>query len=145
MNFAIVVGRFYEDLAERLVAGAQSVFEGQADVFDEMASADAAGLFRFLQRHGVIAGDPGAAPALQCEGTDLEATDIVRAPKAGIIAYKVALGAEVKKGDVVAEIVDPLADDAGKARQPVRAVNDGLVLSRCLRKTSFCACRSALR
>ncbi len=38
MSFAIVVGRFYADLAERLVAGAQRGFEaagaGPADVFD---------------------------------------------------------------------------------------------------------------
>ena len=38
MRFAIVVGRFYEDLAERLVAGAQRAFReagvGEADVFD---------------------------------------------------------------------------------------------------------------
>ncbi len=38
MRFAIAVGRFYEDLAERLVAGAQAVFEeagaGAAEVFD---------------------------------------------------------------------------------------------------------------
>ena len=38
MTFAIAVGRFYEDLAERLVAGAQAAFAeagaGQADVFD---------------------------------------------------------------------------------------------------------------
>jgi 6,7-dimethyl-8-ribityllumazine synthase len=38
MKFAIVVGRFYEDLAERLVAGAQGAFTaagaGEADVFD---------------------------------------------------------------------------------------------------------------
>jgi 6,7-dimethyl-8-ribityllumazine synthase len=38
MKFAIVVGRFYEDLAERLVAGAQGAFAaagvGYADVFD---------------------------------------------------------------------------------------------------------------
>jgi 6,7-dimethyl-8-ribityllumazine synthase len=34
MRFAIVIGRFYEDLAERLVAGAQGVFGGDADVFD---------------------------------------------------------------------------------------------------------------
>jgi 6,7-dimethyl-8-ribityllumazine synthase len=38
MKFAIVVGRFYEDLAERLVAGAQEAFAeagaGEADVFD---------------------------------------------------------------------------------------------------------------
>ncbi len=109
-------------------------FRGQADVFDEMAEGDAAGLFRFLQRKGVVAGDPGKLPALQCDGTDLEATDIVRAPKTGVIAYKAALGAEVKKGDVIADLVDPLAEDQSKARTPIRAVNDGLVLSRCLRK-----------
>jgi 6,7-dimethyl-8-ribityllumazine synthase len=38
VKFAIVVGRFYEDLADRLVAGAQDAFaeagEGEADVFD---------------------------------------------------------------------------------------------------------------
>jgi 6,7-dimethyl-8-ribityllumazine synthase len=38
MKFAIVVGRFYEELAERLIAGAQFAFEeagaGEADVFD---------------------------------------------------------------------------------------------------------------
>ena len=34
MTFAIVVGRFYEDLAERLVTGAQSVFGGEAEVFE---------------------------------------------------------------------------------------------------------------
>ena len=38
MRFAIAVGRFYEDLAERLVAGAQGAFaeagEEDADVFD---------------------------------------------------------------------------------------------------------------
>ena len=37
MKFAIAVGRFYEDLAERLVAGAQGVFAAAgstADVFD---------------------------------------------------------------------------------------------------------------
>lgn len=109
-------------------------FRGQADVFDELASGDAAALFRFLQRHGALAGDPGKVPALQCEGTDLEATDIVRTPKAGIIAYKVALGAQVKRGDVIADLVDPLADDPTKARMEIRAGTDGLVLSRCLKK-----------
>jgi 6,7-dimethyl-8-ribityllumazine synthase len=38
VRFAIAVGRFYEDLAERLVAGAQDAFAeagaGEADVFD---------------------------------------------------------------------------------------------------------------
>ena len=38
MSYAIAVGRFYDDLAERLVAGAQAAFAdagvGPADVFD---------------------------------------------------------------------------------------------------------------
>jgi 6,7-dimethyl-8-ribityllumazine synthase len=34
LNFAIVVGKFYEELAERLIAGAQGVFGGEADVFE---------------------------------------------------------------------------------------------------------------
>jgi 6,7-dimethyl-8-ribityllumazine synthase len=38
MRFAIAVGRFYEDLAERLVAGAQAAFDeagvSEVDVFD---------------------------------------------------------------------------------------------------------------
>jgi 6,7-dimethyl-8-ribityllumazine synthase len=34
VKFAIVVGRFYQELAERLVRGAQGVFDGEADVFD---------------------------------------------------------------------------------------------------------------
>lgn len=109
-------------------------FRGQADVFDEMASEDGRALYRFLQRHGALAGDPGPAPALKCDGTDLEATDIVRAPKAGIIAYKAALGARVRKGDLIGEVVDPLADDPTKARSEVRATTDGLILSRCLKK-----------
>jgi 6,7-dimethyl-8-ribityllumazine synthase len=33
-RYAIAVGRFYEDLAARLVDGAQRVFDGEADVFD---------------------------------------------------------------------------------------------------------------
>jgi 6,7-dimethyl-8-ribityllumazine synthase len=33
-GYAIAVGRFYQDLAERLVEGAQRVFGGEADVFD---------------------------------------------------------------------------------------------------------------
>lgn len=109
-------------------------FRGQADVFDELASKDAAGMFRFLQRHGVIAGAPGPAPALLCDGTDLEATDVVRAPQAGVVAYKVALGAEVKKGDVLFDVIDPLADDPSHARLAVRAAGDGLVVALCLRK-----------
>jgi hypothetical protein len=105
-------------------------YRGQTDVEDEVAEADAAGLFRFLQRRGVIAGDPGPLPAPLCEATPLDGCDVLRAPHAGIVTYKQPLGATVSAGTVIAELVDPMADDPAAARTPLRTATDGLLLSR---------------
>jgi predicted deacylase len=109
-------------------------FRGQFDVFDEFGTKDGQALYRFLQRRKLIAGDPGPLPPLLCEATPLEGADYMRAPKAGVLAYKVKLGDVVRKGDLVAEIIDPLAEDQSKARTEMRAVTDGLVNSRCTKK-----------
>jgi predicted deacylase len=105
-------------------------FRGTADVSDELAAADAAALLRFLQRRGAVAGDPGPLPAAKCAGTRLAAVDWLRAPVAGVLVYRRELGARVSKGDVIAEIVDPLADDPAASRTPVRTITDGLLLTR---------------
>ena len=104
-------------------------FRGQADVYDEIASGDAANLFRFLQRRGLIAGDPGPLPKLTGKVADLEACENIRAPRAGIVAYKKREGDVVRAGDVIAEMVDPLADDTRQARVPVRCEASGPILS----------------
>jgi predicted deacylase len=109
-------------------------FRGQFDVFDDLGSHDGKALYRFLQRRGLIAGDPGPLPTLLCEGTPLEGADYMRAPKSGILAYHVKVGDMVRKGDLVAEIIDPLAEDQSKARTEMRSVADGLVVSRCAKK-----------
>ena len=101
---------------------------GGADVSDELGTRDAQAVFRFLQRRGVIAGDPGALPAPQCEATRLDATDSVRSPAPGILAYKVSPGDHVQKDQVLAEVIDPSAEP-GQARTPVASGTDGLVLS----------------
>ncbi|HET6221513.1 MAG TPA: succinylglutamate desuccinylase, partial [Dongiaceae bacterium] len=79
---------------------------------------------------GVIAGDPGPLPAPLCEATPLDACDVLRAPHAGIVAYKQPVGATVSAGTVIAELIDPMADDPTDARTPIRTVTDGLILSR---------------
>lgn len=107
---------------------------GQADVGDTFAEADAAALFRTLQRHGVIAGDPGPRPEPLGAATRLDACDSIKAPAAGVLSYAVELGDRVRQGDVIAWIIDPAADDPAGARQPVHAGTDGLVLSRRLHK-----------
>jgi predicted deacylase len=105
-------------------------YRGHADVADELASADAAALIRFLQRRGLVAGDPGPLPATLCEATELAAADTPRAPAGGVVVYKAPLGATVAAGQIVAEILDPLAEEPARRRVPVRSRTDGLLYQR---------------
>jgi len=107
---------------------------GQADVSDELAAADAAALYRFLQRRGVIGGDPGALPAPRCTPTPLSGTDVLQAPVSGLVVYRKALGDSIAAGETVAEIVDPAADDPERARTPVVSRADGVLLTRTVRR-----------
>ena len=102
---------------------------GRADVDDATARGDAQALFHSLQRFGAIAGKPPAVPAPLCAATHLEATDSVRSPVAGVVAYAVELGQQVAEGDVIAWIVDPSARPEA-ARTAVITRASGLVLSR---------------
>ncbi len=103
---------------------------GQADVADELAEADAGALFRGLQRHGLIDGDPGPLPEALCEATRLDACEVIKAPAPGVLSYVVELGARAAAGDVVAWLIDPAAEDPNEGRHAIRVGTDGLVLSR---------------
>lgn len=101
---------------------------GRSDVDDATARADARALFHSLQRWGAIAGDPPPPPAALCDSTRLDATDTVRSPVGGLVAYAVELGQQVAAGDVIAWIVDP-TEVGDAARTPVVTRASGLVLS----------------
>jgi uncharacterized protein len=103
---------------------------GSNDVFDDLAQADAMGLFRFLQRRGVIAGDPGPLPEALGAPTPLEGVDVIRAPAAGVLAYVKHPGEMVQAGEVIAELIDLMADDPKKARTPVISKASGLFFTR---------------
>jgi hypothetical protein len=105
-------------------------FRGRSDVSEALAAADADNLFRFLQRRGVIEGDPGPLPAALCEATPLAGVDMIRSPAAGIIAYEKALGEPVTAGEVVAVVVDPLGEDFALARTELRSRCDGILYGR---------------
>jgi len=102
---------------------------GRADVSDDLAAADARGLFAHLQRHGVIAGDPGPLPEALCEPTPLEGCDVMHAPAAGIIAYHKKLGDHVEKGEAIADLIDLMALDPGQARTPLVSRTSGRIFS----------------
>jgi len=107
---------------------------GQADVSDALAEDDARALYRALQHHGLIAGEPGPPPELACDATRLEACDVVKAPAAGVLSYAVELGQSVRAGDTLAWLVDPAAEEPEDGRQAIAARCDGLVLNRRLHK-----------
>jgi len=81
---------------------------GLADVDDATAAADADAIIGFLTARGSLAGRAPAAGGSACTATPLAGVDMVKAPVAGIILYRVALGDQVAAGDLVAEILDPL-------------------------------------
>ena len=99
---------------------------GEQDVDDDLASQDASAIVRFLQRRGLIKGDPKALPVALCTPTPLEGTDIVYAPAAGIVVYRKQLGDWVEAGEVIAELIDPMADSAQGARIPMISRTSGL-------------------
>lgn len=124
-----LAGRFPQHPIPAACLAGTVELRGRADVDDATAEADAEALYHSLQRFGAVAGNPPAPPAARCEATRLDATDTVRSPLAGVVAYAVELGQQVSKGDVIAWIVDPTQPPAS-ARTAVVSQADGLVLSR---------------
>ena len=109
-------------------------YRGQIDVFDALGRRDAANLYGFFQESGLIGGKPlgekGSAPA----ATDLRATELVRAPAAGLVAFCVELGDRVAKGERIADLLALDGDGAFVERRPIVAGTSGLVLSRAVNK-----------
>lgn len=103
---------------------------GSADVHDEIAERDAEALLRVLVRRGYLDGEVGELPPALCEAAELEAVDTVKAPAAGVLSYRVGLGGLVGKGEVIADLIDPGAEDPLAARTEVRAATEGFLLSR---------------
>ncbi len=98
---------------------------GRQDVSDEFGRRDAAGLFSFLCRRGLVAGEPQAQRD-RTLAVPLDATDVLYAPACGLLSYTKALGDEVSAGDTVAVLIDPDAQDPATARTDIKANTDGL-------------------
>ncbi len=134
----------WHDLARRFGSGppipqaclsATLELRGVAAVSDAQARADAERLFCHLQRRDVVAGEVGPLPKLRREPVPFRGVEFVRAPSAGIVVYHEELGAELRAGSVVCELVDPAAPDPSKGRVAVRCSTDGVFFAR--RHTMF--------
>ena len=109
-------------------------YRGVADVYDAYGADDAVRLFNFFAARRLIEADPGPRPAASSSPTSLDATDVVRAPGPGLLAFRVDLGQQVQKGDVIADLIALDGPEAFVARTPIVTQADGFVLTRSLSK-----------
>jgi predicted deacylase len=84
---------------------------GIADVDDTTASDDAAGIADWLVAVGAVAGD--IPPARHGEGdlVLLAGTDDLKAPIGGVLSFRQKLGARVRPGDPIADVIDPVSGE----------------------------------
>jgi len=128
-----VVARRHPDIPVPMPVLASTVeLRGETDVTDELADQDAENLIGFLHGRGHLDGEPPAPPPLRRDATDLSAVDVLFCPAAGVIVWKCAVGDIVEDGQLVAEVVDPTADDPADARTPIHARTTGLLFARTL-------------
>lgn len=84
---------------------------GEADVSHAQAQADAQAIFVFLQTAGVVRCSPlPAVPPLPCAPTPLAGSQTLHAPAPGVVVFAVPVGHVLQAGELVAEIIDPTAN-----------------------------------
>ena len=103
---------------------------GTRAIDDAVTSVDARNLFHFLQRQGIIAGDPGPLPPLLYPPQPISACDHGYAPSTGILVFQKGVGDTVAAGETVAIIVDPAEPDFDTARTAVASGAAGLLFDR---------------
>ena len=138
LTFSGVNGALWARLAERFPAAdipqaclsTTIEYRSQHDVNHVLGAADAAHLFRFMQRRGIIAGRPARLPALKAPITPIAGMDVGYCDGTGILVYRVAPGSKVRKGQVVCEVIDPSDERGPAARASIVAGSDGVLFSR---------------
>ncbi len=112
-------------------------YRGEFDVFDSLNRQDALNLYAYFQTQGLIRGDLAAQRAKAPAPTDLRGLEFLRSEQPGLLAYQVSLGDEVKRGDVIADLVHLDGNQAFRRRSPIRAGTDGIVIARAQHKYTW--------
>jgi predicted deacylase len=102
---------------------------GQGEVSHDLAARDAENLFRFLQRRGFIRGRAPQLPGLTHEATPLAGVEQIKAPMAGVVVFLKEPGQWVQKGEVVAEVINPLGSTTNERIHPLVSTTEGTLFS----------------
>lgn len=99
---------------------------GEQDVSDQLAGADALGIYHYLCGAGMIVGAATPPPAAACAPTPLSGSATAYAGESGVISYLAEPGDMLQAGDLICSIVDPLSGHAYPVTSPI----DGVMYSR---------------
>ncbi len=105
---------------------------GELDVDHALAMGDANALMHYLVHLGVARPAGGLVPTLPpplCAATPLSGAQPVTTAVPGVIVFAAALGTVLKKGDLVAQIINPLAPRGSQATDLCAQV-DGVLYAR---------------
>ncbi len=95
---------------------------GEADVSHAFAQADAQAICAWLQHAQVLLGQPPAVPPPKCQATPLAGSETLKAPAPGVVVFAAQVGDHLHAGDLVAEIVDPLANQTHRVVAGVEGI-----------------------
>jgi predicted deacylase len=102
---------------------------GISDVSHTSGAQDAGNIFLFLQRRRFIQGTAPDVPPLRNAATPLRGVAHIKAPAPGVVVFLKQPGDRIRKGDVIAEIVNPLKDGAQDRITRVKSSIAGLLFS----------------
>lgn len=102
---------------------------GISDVSHKHGAQDAENIFIFLQRRGFIKGEVPELPPLRNAATPLRGVEHIKAAMPGVVVFLKEPGDRIEKGDVIAEIVNPLEDKMENRITTAQSDIDGILIS----------------
>jgi predicted deacylase len=96
---------------------------GEVDVSHAWAKKDAQAIVDWLQYQGFLAcNQPPAVPPPRCTATPLAGSQSLHAPAPGMVVFAAEPGQILQVGDLVAEVIDPLANQSHRITAGVAGV-----------------------
>ena len=105
-------------------------YRSNFETFDGLNKDDAENLYGYFHEEGLISGPAKGTKKEVADPVDLRAMEYIRVDQPGLMAYQCELGAVVKKGDVIADLLLLDGDEAFIKRVPVLAGTDGVLFAR---------------
>ncbi|OIP15040.1 MAG: succinylglutamate desuccinylase [Comamonadaceae bacterium CG2_30_59_20] len=96
---------------------------GELDVSHALAATDARAIVGWLQFIGVVAcQQPPQVPSALCQATPLAGSESLYASSPGVVVFAAEVGQHLEVGELVAEIIDPIANTSQRVNAGVAGV-----------------------